>query len=359
MTRREALEAHRRAGLPTLAVLPIHYPREILESLGILGIELWGPPGPLPAGPSDRVQAYVCSLVRNALAFVDADGLDGVSGLLVPNTCDSMMGLASMLGDLSHWDRPLVHLHLPRAVERESAVGFLRMEVERLWRRLGDSFGRACEPDALRAALASRARIEEAHRALRHDRRRLPLGERALMELLREDGWWPAEDHLAKLEQALALRDSGSARAGPGVVVSGIVPEPMALLDALEEAGAVMVGDDYASTGRRLTSLVETTTDDPLETVARRLAFRPPCSTLSTDSNGRVDHLVNLVRRSGAQGLIVHTIRFCEPELFDLPAIKERLDREGIPVLFVDSEVQRDLPGQLRTRLEAFVEILS
>jgi benzoyl-CoA reductase/2-hydroxyglutaryl-CoA dehydratase subunit BcrC/BadD/HgdB len=359
MTRREVLEAHRRARLPTLAVLPIHYPREILESLDILGVELWGPPGPLPSGPSDRVQPYVCSLVRNALAFVDAGGLDGVSGLLAPNTCDSMMGLASMLKDLGHWDRPLLHLHLPRAVERESAVGFLRKEVERLWHRLGDCFERACEPDALRAALAQRTRIEEAHRALRRDRRRLPLGERALMELLREDGWWPAADHLVQAEQALASRDTGPLRDGPGVVVSGIVPEPMALLDALEAAGAVMVGDDYASTGRRLTRLAAPATDDPLEAVARRLAHRPPCSTLSADPSERLDHLVGLVRGTEARGLIVHTIRFCEPELFDLPAIKQRLDREGIPVLFVDSEVQRDLPGQLRTRLEAFVEMLS
>ena len=85
MTRQDALDAHRKLGLPTLAVLPIHYPREILDALDILGIELWGPPGPLPGGASERIQAYVCSLVRNAMAFIDEGGIDGVDGILFPN----------------------------------------------------------------------------------------------------------------------------------------------------------------------------------------------------------------------------------------------------------------------------------
>jgi len=52
-------------------------------------------------------------------------------------------------------------------------------------------------------------------------------------------------------------------------------------------------------------------------------------------------------------------VRFCEPELFDHPAIKQRLDLEAIPVLFVDTELDQTVSATLRTRLEAFVEQLS
>lgn len=359
MTRQDVLDAHRKQGLPALAVLPIHYPREILESLDILGIELWGPPGPLPDGPSERIQTYVCSLVRNAMAFVDAGGLDGLDGLLFPNTCDSMMGLASLVPDLAGWEGPVFHLHLPRSANVDAAAAFLGPEVDRLRRELAVRFDRPVDDDRLARAIRLRQRIEAAHRQLRQHRRELPQGERELMELLRQDGWQQAGDHLTALEAALARRGEGPPREGPGVLVSGIVPEPMAVLDVLEEAGAVMVADDYASTGRRLTQLDPELNAPPLELAARRLAARPPCSTLGVHMRPRADHLVRLARDAGVAGVVVHVVRFCEPELFDVPALKDRMEEEGIPLLVIDTEVERELPGPVRTRLEAFVEMIS
>lgn len=347
-------------GLPTLAVLPMHYPREILDALDILGIELWGPPGPLPGGASERIQAYVCSLVRNAMAFIDQGGVDGVDGLLFPNTCDSMMGLASLVPDLVGYGAPVFHLHLPRIPEAHAAEQFLDGEVRRLWTALAETYDR--EPDLARLAqaLETRRAIEIAHRELRAGRCRLPIRERKLMELLREDGHKPAAEHLRDLQRALKqVRKVKEFHSGPGLVLSGIVPEPMALLDAIEDAGAVVVGDDYGSTGRRLPLRDRDDDADPLTQVARRLAARPPCSTTSADSHARMDYLAGLVRRNGAAGLIVHSVRFCEPELFDLPAIRDRMQRDGVPVLFLDTEVEHDLPGALQTRIEAFVEMLS
>jgi len=358
MTRQDALDAQRKRGLPTLAVLPIHYPREVLESLDVLGIELWGPPGPLAGGSSARIQPYVCSLVRNALAFIDGGGIDGVDGLLIPNTCDSMMGFASLVGDLSTWDGPLFNLHLPRLLDEERSVAFLEGEIERLWHAIGDAFDRPMDEDRLEAAIATRREIEAAQREIRRVRRELPQSERELMELLRGDSWMPAEEHLTQLKDALSRRGEGPERDGPGVVISGIVPEPMALLDALEETGAVVVAEDYAAVGRRITQLDEAVRGDPVRLAARRLAARPPCSPLNCEQKRRADQLVRLVRGSGAKGLLVHNVRFCEPELFDVPALKERMEEEGFPALFLDTEVERELDGPVRTRIEAFVEML-
>jgi benzoyl-CoA reductase/2-hydroxyglutaryl-CoA dehydratase subunit BcrC/BadD/HgdB len=359
MTRQQQLDAQRERGLPTLAVLPIHYPRELLEALDILGLELWGPPGPLPDGPSERIQTYVCSLVRNAMAFVDAGGVDGVDGLLFPTTCDAMMGLASLVPDLAGWEGRIFHLHLPRTADAEVGTRFCTAEVERLGAELATAFDRPLDDDRLTAAIATRRRIEAAHAELRHHRRELPLGERELMELLRADGWQRADDHLAELERALARRGEGARREGPGVLISGIVPEPMAVLDVLDQAGAVVVADDYASSGRRLTQLAPDFEGSPRELIGRRLAHRPPCSTLGVHMRPRADHLVRLARGTGAAGVILHIVRFCEPELFDVPALADRMEEEGIPLLVIDTEVERELPGPVRTRLEAFVEMLT
>jgi benzoyl-CoA reductase/2-hydroxyglutaryl-CoA dehydratase subunit BcrC/BadD/HgdB len=72
-----------------------------------------------------------------------------------------------------------------------------------------------------------------------------------------------------------------------------------------------------------------------------------------------MQHLVRLAERSGARGVIVHGVKFCEPELFDVPAIRATFAARSIPVLQLDGELERELSAQAVTRIEAFVEMLS
>ena len=37
-------------------------------------------------------------------------------------------------------------------------------------------------------------------------------------------------------------------------------------------------------------------------------------------------HLAGLAERSGARGVVVHVVKFCEPELFDVPAIRRTFE---------------------------------
>jgi benzoyl-CoA reductase/2-hydroxyglutaryl-CoA dehydratase subunit BcrC/BadD/HgdB len=50
--------------------------------------------------------------------------------------------------------------------------------------------------------------------------------------------------------------------------------------------------------------------------------------------------------------------KFCEPELFDVPAILRTFRERGMPVLVLEGELERELAGQAETRIEAFVEML-
>ena len=54
----------------------------------------------------------------------------------------------------------------------------------------------------------------------------------------------------------------------------------------------------------------------------------------------------------------MHVQKFCEPELFDVPAIRRRFARIGAPLLYLEGELETALSGQAITRLEAFVEMV-
>ncbi len=52
-------------------------------------------------------------------------------------------------------------------------------------------------------------------------------------------------------------------------------------------------------------------------------------------------------------------LKFCEPELFDVPQLVEALRAKGIATLTIDTELNQGLSGQLDTRVEAFLELLA
>jgi benzoyl-CoA reductase/2-hydroxyglutaryl-CoA dehydratase subunit BcrC/BadD/HgdB len=64
------------------------------------------------------------------------------------------------------------------------------------------------------------------------------------------------------------------------------------------------------------------------------------------------------MRESGAQGLLIYDVKFCEPELFDIPLLRKRLATAGLPVLHVEFEMGMTVSRQVLTRIEAFVETL-
>jgi benzoyl-CoA reductase/2-hydroxyglutaryl-CoA dehydratase subunit BcrC/BadD/HgdB len=352
-------EQQQQHGRRALAVLPIHYPKEILTAMDILAVELWGPPGE-PRGPdAGRIQAYVCAIVRNALAFLAAGGADAVDGVLFPHTCDSIQNLASQAPDFGGWSKSVFRFIHPKGGDRASSRRFVRRELQSLVDELERFTGRTLDPEALRRAIELHAEIHRVRARLVDERTRLDMDDRALYTLLRRGEFlWPS-DHLAELREAeQALRDT-PVRGGAPVMITGIVPEPMAIFDALDQAGGLVVADDYAAVGRRIVRDLPEVADDPLDTMVELQFTAPPCSTRSIEQLRRRGYLEETFDRSGAKGLIIHLVKFCEPELFDVPVIRRRFEARGVPVLFLETELERELSGQTVTRLEAFLEMLA
>ena len=140
-------------------------------------------------------------------------------------------------------------------------------------------------------------------------------------------------------------------------MLSGIVTEPMAVLDRINEVGAHVVADDLSCGWRRV--LPTSTADDPYERLVDRFLAGPADPTRADPVVDRVESLLARLKDSGAAGVIIYDLTFCEPELFYVPLLRERLAAAGFPVLHVEVEVGDDVPSQTLTRIEAFVETLS
>jgi benzoyl-CoA reductase/2-hydroxyglutaryl-CoA dehydratase subunit BcrC/BadD/HgdB len=345
-------------GRQSLAVLPILYPKELLTALDILAVELWGPPGPPRGEGAGRVQTYVCSVVRNALAFLQAGHADVVDGILFPHTCDSLQGLATLAVDFGGFGKPAFVFQHPRGVARESAGKFLLAEVQSLAHELEAFAGKQLTPERLSWALALHREIDACRAALLDGRARLRMSDLELYALLRRGEWlWP-EEHLVELRTAMERLGAEPVQRGVPILVSGYVPEPAALLGVLANAGAFIVADDYAAIGRRLSRSGADVAGDPFAALVARYLAVAPCPTREVAWAERLAYLAALFERSGARGVLVHTQKFCEPELFDVPAIRRAFADRQVPVLALEGDLELTLAGQTETRVEAFVEMV-
>jgi benzoyl-CoA reductase/2-hydroxyglutaryl-CoA dehydratase subunit BcrC/BadD/HgdB len=130
------------------------------------------------------------------------------------------------------------------------------------------------------------------------------------------------------------------------------------LLDLIEESGAVVVDDDLF-TGFRYISTDVSESGDPFAALAQWYLERNdnvPCPTRVTVKVDWDTYLLDSLAASGANGVVVLMVKFCEPHMLYYPELRKALEARGVPLLLLETENQGLPVENLRTRLETFVE---
>jgi benzoyl-CoA reductase/2-hydroxyglutaryl-CoA dehydratase subunit BcrC/BadD/HgdB len=337
------------------AVLPVHYPRALLRAFDILPMEVWGPPQQESDRGAAHMQGYFCSVVRNALSFLQAGGLECCDIILVPHTCDSLQGLGSILLDFIQPRQPILPLYIPRG-GGNLEIDFFTNELAALSARLHEITGSSPSDDEMLASIAREEEADALLARLHAERLRFSLSDAQHYRLLRAREYLPAEAFSAL---ALAALEQPSAEPPPGipVLLSGIVPEPMSIFEAFSKSGGLVAADDLASCGRRL--YPPGRSNRPLQRMAESLLSGPPDSTRGSSVQARLEHLLALARASSARGVVFYGVKFCEPELFYLPQLKRDLQAAGLPSTAIEIDINEPLSHRTITRLEAFLEMLA
>ncbi len=350
----ETIKKYQEGGGAVAAVLPIHYPRALMRAFDLLPVEVWGPPGIGAGQGAVHLQPYVCSIVHNALSFLQDGGLDLAEVLIVPHACDSLQGLGSILIDFVKPKQPVIPLYPPRE-KGASGVDFFAAELRAVYGRLEEITEKSPSDEDLHSCIQREEEADDLLTRLHSRRTNLPLSNLDYYRLIRSREYLPAETFSDLAHDALDLVESAEVEGIP-ILLSGIVPEPMDVLDALTELGAVVVGDDLASCGRRL--YPPSDSDDPFVRMAERILFAPPDPTRGNPIQDRIDYLQALALATGAKGIIFYDVKFCEPELFDLPILRKELGEGGLPTAAIEVDINDPLSQQVTTRLGAFLEMI-
>jgi bzd-type benzoyl-CoA reductase N subunit len=337
-------------------------PEEIILAAGAHPLRLFGTKENISLADS-HLQSYCCSLVRGILEEGLSGRADLLDGMIFPHTCDSIQRLS----DIWRMNIPFgFHLDviLPVKLDTASARDYMLDVLKKFRKDIVDALKADVNDAALQKAITIMNTIRQLIRSIYEMRSlnpRLMSGE-DLYTLVRASMIMDRE-HVAKLLfetvaelQAKADKVKKDKPLKRVVLAGGICNHPD-IYPMIEEAGGAIVWDDFC-TGARYFSEIINEGADPLSRIAERLIHRVVCPAKHIDLDGRARHLIRLVKEKNAQGAIFLLLKFCDPHAFDYPDIKKSLDEAGIPVMLMEINDPISSGGQLKTRCEAFLEML-
>jgi benzoyl-CoA reductase subunit C len=141
------------------------------------------------------------------------------------------------------------------------------------------------------------------------------------------------------------------------MLIGSVMTNPE-FVKSIEELGVIVVTDELCTSTRYWSDLVVLEgAQSPLAAIAKRYLGNFPCARMYP-STERFERIVKLAREAGVDGIISETIRYCVPYAHDIPLLSEVLKKEGIPLLTLDVEYGTSGSGQIRTRVQAFLEMV-
>ncbi|KKM12506.1 hypothetical protein SY88_02925 [Clostridiales bacterium PH28_bin88] len=333
-------------------------PEELIHAAGALPFGITGSIGGFTWADA-HLQTWACSLMRGCLEIALQGKLSCLDGLIIPHTCDTTRNLSGIWKQA----RPLPWMEnflMPRQVDRPSAKPYLIGEFGRLKAKLEHCTGNEITVPRLKESIMLYNQNRLFLRSLFQYHVKNPgiLGNRAIYNIIKSSMVMPKEEHnrlLIDLTEVLPPEPEERA-SRLRLVLSGKVWEPPEIMDILDEEQVVVIADDFATGHRYITADVPET-GDPIEALADRQINRMPFACYNTIRYDRRNFLVNLVREK-ANGLIFVHFKYCEPENFDYPDMRSALETAGIQTLRIETEVGNVSLGQMRTRLQAYLEML-
>jgi benzoyl-CoA reductase/2-hydroxyglutaryl-CoA dehydratase subunit BcrC/BadD/HgdB len=364
----------RAAGRIVVGSFCVFVPEELIVALDGVSVGLCaGAPWGLDEA-HELLPRTTCALIKGAFGFALTRVCPylAASDLVVgETTCDGKKKSYELFGDVirERYGNELLVLEVPHC-KAPADRALLKAEYRRLGARLEELSGRTLDVDRLRRGIAVVNAKRRALSRLTRLRAAEPAPISGLDALLAYQVSF-YDDPVRFTASVEALNDELEARVArgegvcppgtPRVVISGC---PMAVPNwkvpkLVEDAGAVIVGEESCVGERGLRNETDGTgeTVDALldALVDRYLAI--DCAVF-TPNPERVEHARALAVANRADGVLHYALQFCQPYQIESLPVARALERDGLPVLRVETDYSGEDLGQLGTRIEAFLEQL-
>ena len=352
-----------------IGYLCAYVPLEVIHAAGFIPFRIKGDVDEPITMADTNMEAIVCPLVRSCYDMTLKGKYDFIEGLIIPHACDSICRTY----EIWKYTLGLKYNHLVN-VPHETGDSSVRFFVNIL-NTFRLSLGRFCGKDITDQDLNTSIEIYNKMRSnvmalydLRKKDPPLISGAEATRTLIAGAGI-PAEefdDLLSGVIDEAKARDKTGSEKVPRVIVIGGQVDNANFIDLVEGCGAVVVADDLCPGTREFFPQVSVG-DDPVSALAERYLLKIHCprtyrtkkDTYENYLDERFGHIGRFIREFNVDGVILYIYKYCDPFGFEVPQMKSYIEAMGKPVLYLEDEYSMSTIGRLRTRIQAFLELIA
>ncbi|MFQ6072175.1 MAG: double-cubane-cluster-containing anaerobic reductase [Methanosarcinales archaeon] len=284
---------------------------------------------------------------------------DIVDMIIAEATCDGKKKMYELLNQYI----PTFILDLPQHPQTPSALEYWITELNNLKKVLEKFTGNKINSDNIKNAIQ---RANETRKLLHrmYELRSYPnppisgvdaISVVQLMHYLEEYQFQNALRNLCKEMEKKA--NKGICRDTPRIMISGcpIAAGNMKVPELIENTGGIIVVEESCTGTRAFWDLVSET-KAPMNALAERY-LNIPCACMFPNEQ-RIKHILELVKTFKVDGVVYYTLQFCHSYNIEKYKIQKALKNLGIPVLGIETDYDNSDVEQLKTRIQAFLEML-
>ena len=336
-------------------------PEELFTAAGLLPFRMRGT-GSNSTELSDAFFSPInCSFPRHTLNQALMGEYDFLDGLVCINSCDHVRRI------YDNWIRnlktPFVQvMSLPRKVQ-EPQINWYYDEIELLRGQLAEHFGIDLSDERLKQAIALHNQVRALQKELYLLRKvdRPPITGAETLAVMVAGMAMPKARYKELLEELLEELRGAEGRTGyrARLMILGSELDDPGYIQTIEEQGGLVVVDSTCFGSRLMWRPVNEDEPDPIRALASYYIYdRPSCPRMYGDQPRRIDYTRELAREFRVDGIIGERLLFCDMWVVEHYMTDHDLKQDGIPFMKLDREYVLSGTGQLKTRVQAFLETI-
>jgi benzoyl-CoA reductase subunit C len=353
----EAKDWKSKTGGKVLGTLCCNVPEEIIHAAGMLPVRLLGEHEPtteadlhLPTNLCPYCKSWFDQLLKGKYDYLD--------GMVIPNVCNiikASYGFSKYLLKLSY-----VHfVDIPQRISPEG-VEFFAKNIMDFKKSIEDFSGKPISDKALRHSIdvynENRTLLDKMY-TLRKKYPSVLSGSEAQSVVI-SSMLMPKEEHnrlLSRLIKDMEKSDKALEKR-VNLFISASILDDTDFFKLIEECGGNVVTDDMPMGSRYFYGLVDSK-DEPLHALAERYLTKIACPRKMLPAD-RIAFSLGRMDGANINGTIIHSMRACDPHLYEYPLLRQEMERRGLPVLFFRGEETATEREQQKTDIESFIEML-
>jgi len=334
-------------------------PEEVISAIDALPIRILGSMDTTTTLADAYLPRNACSFARSTFDLALKGDYNYLDGFVTSNSCDNFGKTYDLW---RHYTQiPYFHFINTPHTNTPKSHEFIYYELIRFKESLEKHFKTTITNKTLQTAIKTYNENRTFLKQVYNLRRKNPplLSGVEALEIVLSSMLTTKQAHNKLLKQLLSEVPTRPDPPKPGVrlLITGSIMDTPDLLNITETVGGIAVTDDLCTGTRYFWNLVEAD-KDPVKAIAKRYINKIPSPFMHDSHHERFNHIKQLIKDYNVEAVIIFLLKFCDTHMFDAPLLTEELKAEGIPVLNIEYEHTRSGIAPIKTRIEAFIEMV-